>query len=366
MKHVALTGANGFLGWHSRAALVESGEAARGFAVGDRFDPDTAAGAITGASRLVHLAGVNRGTDDEVRDGNENFARQVADSLLRSAEPPRVVIYANSTQAGNQSVYGDAKSAAADVLRAAADQVGSEFQSVLLPNLFGEHGRPFYNAVTATFSHLLAQDETPSVEQDKELTLLHAQNAADLLLGFTSVARQADLEVQETVSGLLARLKDMAEVYRHGEIPDIATPFSRDLFNTYRSYTFPAQTPVRLTRHTDSRGSFFEIIRSHGGCGQSSFSTTVPGISRGDHFHRRKIERFTVLAGTATIALRKLFTDDVYEFEVTGEKPVAVDMPTMWAHKITNTGSDVLYTLFWSNDIFDPLAPDTIAEAVHT
>jgi UDP-2-acetamido-2,6-beta-L-arabino-hexul-4-ose reductase len=119
-----------------------------------------------------------------------------------------------------------------------------------------------------------------------------------------------------------------------------------------------------LARHADTRGSFFEVIRTHGGSGQSSFSTTEPGISRGDHFHRRKIERFTVLAGTATISLRKLFSTEVYEFQVTGERPVAVDMPTMWTHKITNTGADPLYTSFWTNEIFNPTASDTIPEPV--
>jgi UDP-2-acetamido-2,6-beta-L-arabino-hexul-4-ose reductase len=261
-------------------------------------------------------------------------------------------------------VYGSAKAEAGRILEAAATEVGARFENVLLPNLFGEHGRPFYNAVTATFSHLVAQGESPTVDNDKLLTLLHVQNAADLLTGVGSLDSQPVLEHEIAVSELLSKLQGMAALYRAGEIPDVATTFDRDLFNTYRSFTFPAQAPVKLTRHADARGSFFEIIRSHGGPGQSSFSTTEPGISRGDHFHRRKIERFTVLSGTATIALRKLFTSEVIEFEVTGDAPAAVDMPTMWSHKITNTGSETLYTSFWTNDIFNPESPDTIAEAV--
>jgi UDP-2-acetamido-2,6-beta-L-arabino-hexul-4-ose reductase len=364
MGHVALTGAGGFLGWHTRAALLEAGLEGRAVAVGGAFDCADASASITGSSRLVHLAGVNRGTDDEVREGNAQFADQVADAVRRADEPPTDIVFANSTQATNGSVYGEAKAAAADTLRAAADAVGAEFQDLSLPNLFGEHGRPFYNAVTATFCHLLAHGGKPTIEHDKELTLLHAQDAADLLIGLTAPDGARSLEVTETVTGLLGRLSGMAATYGRGEIPDVASVFDRNLFNTYRSYTFPEQAPVRLTRHADARGSFFEILRSHGGSGQSSFSTTEPGISRGDHFHRRKIERFTVLAGSATIALRRLFTDEVHEFEVTGESPAAVDMPTMWSHKITNTGSDVLYTSFWTNDIFNPEAPDTIAEAV--
>lgn len=364
MTHIVLTGANGFLGWHTRCAAVENGSSIKTVPVGESHDAISAQQSVSGASRVVHLAGVNRGSDDDVRLGNVRFAEQLAEAVVRAAEPPESIVFANSTQSTNGSVYGEAKAAASDVLRAAAERVGATYQDILLPNLFGEHGRPFYNAVTATFSHLLAKGEIPSMESDKALTLLHAQDAADILLG--SVAQDAleHLLVRESVSGLLRRLAGMAKIYNRGEIPDVADKFSRDLFNTYRSYTFPTQTPIPLTRHADDRGSFFEVIRSHGGSGQSSFSTTAPGISRGDHFHRRKIERFTVLSGSATISLRKLFTGDILEFAVTGQQPVAIDMPTMWSHKITNTGDEVLYTSFWSNDIFDPAAPDTIAEVV--
>ena len=364
MPSIAMTGSPGFLGWHTRAALRENDLTAQEIPVGSGFDPAGADAALSGASRLIHLAGVNRAADDEIRDGNVQFAQQIADALRRIDAPPPVVVYSNSIQAGNGTAYGDAKAEAADILAAAASDLGLQFVDLRLPNLFGEHGRPFYNAVTATFCHILAEGGQPKVENDKELTLLHAQNAADLLIGNASLEDLSQLEVRETVSGLLERLTSFARVYRAGEIPDIATAFDRDLFNTYRSYTFESQTPIRLTRHADARGSFFEVIRSHGGPGQSSFSTTVPGITRGDHFHRRKIERFTVLAGQGTIALRRLFTDKVYEFEVDGDDPLAIDMPTMWTHNITNSGDQVLYTSFWTNDIFDPDNPDTIAERV--
>ena len=364
MSQVVLTGAGGFLGWHTRAALAEAGPECRSLSLGEGFELEPAAMALSGASRVIHLAGVNRGGEVEVRDGNVRFAQQLAEALVQAAEPPRTVVYANSTQAENGTVYGDAKARAGAILEAAAERAGAEFVDLRLPNLFGEHGRPFYNAVTATFCHLLAEGGEPAVQQDKELTLLHAQDAADLLIGTVEPAGQSGLEQQVTVSGLLARLASQAGTYRGGEIPDVATKFDRDLFNTYRSYTAGCKMPIRLTRHSDIRGSFFEIIRSHGGAGQSSFSTTAPGISRGDHFHRRKIERFTVLAGEARISLRRLFTDEVFHFDVNGEEPVAIDMPTMWAHNITNTGTETLYTSFWTDDLFTPAAPDTITEVV--
>lgn len=360
---VAITGANGFLGWHTRAALRESAMQVDPIPVGDAFDVASAARSAS-CERFIHIAGVNRGSDAEVTDGNLRFAEQAADAIVAAERPPRVVVFANSTQATNGSVYGEAKSRAAEALASSALAVGAEFIDLRLPNLFGEHGRPFYNAVTATFCRLLADGETPTVQEDKGLTLLHAQDAADALIGTTRPDAIEALAMRESVSGLLARLQSIAVTYSHGEIPDIASPVERNLFNTYRSYTFPERARVHLARHADARGSFFEILRSHGGPGQSSFSTTVPGVTRGDHFHRRKIERFTVLSGHAIIRLRRLFTNSVVEFEVNGDMPGAVDMPTMWSHSIENVGDDLLYTSFWTNDIFDPMSPDTIPEAV--
>lgn len=364
MSGFALTGAGGFLGWHLRAALQESGTPVSIVPLGEAFDLAQAMAAVDGSDRVIHIAGVNRATDEEVTAGNIGFADQLASALRVAATPPSVVVYANSTQSTGGSVYGEAKARGAEILAAAASDIGAEFIDVRLPNLFGEHGRPFYNAVTATFSHLIASGESPVVENDKELTLLHAQNAVDLLTGASQLSALDELQEVETVSGLLARLNGYAQVYGHGEIPSIADNFDRDLFNTYRSYTFPEQSPINLTRHADPRGSFFEIVRSHGGPGQSSFSTTVPDITRGDHYHRRKIERFTVLQGLARISLRRLYSEEVVSFDLSGDAPGAVDMPTMWAHNIKNIGDDVLYTSFWTNDIFNPQNPDTIAEAV--
>lgn len=364
LKPVAMTGANGFLGWHTRAALRAKDVDVAAVAVGEAFDLGAAASVVDGAPRLIHLAGVNRAAEEAVREGNLLFANQMAEALRAASAPPPVVVYANSTQAGNGTVYGQAKEGAAEVLAKAADEVGAQFIDVKLPNLFGEHGKPFYNAVTSTFCHLLVDGQEPAVVDDKELTLLHAQNAADLLTGAVPVTSQQDLEERVMVSELLSRLKAIAKVYATGEIPDLTDAFDRDLFNTYRSYNFVENAKIPLVKKADPRGSFFEMIRTQGGESQSSFSTTVPGVSRGDHFHRRKIERFTVLVGEATISVRRLFSDEVREFHVSGDEPIAIDMPTMWPHKITNTGSGTLFTSFWVNELYDDENPDTVREAV--
>lgn len=364
MAHTVLTGSNGFLGWHTRCALRSFGIESKSFRVGTDFSLDNAITAISGSSQAIHIAGANRGSDTEVSESNIMFAEQFSQALLHSPERPATVVYANSIHSSGSSVYGQSKAKARDLVAAAASSIGATFVDVMLPNLFGEHGRPNYNSVTATFCHKIATGNTPIIDNDVTLSLLHVQNAADLLIGTEKVEKLPGLVVQESVSGLLARLQSIAASYKFGEIPNISSTFDRDLFNTYRSFLPVSTSPFTLTRNADDRGSFFEIVRSHGGSGQSSFSTTIPGITRGDHFHRRKVERFTVLAGEATISMRRLFDDAVIEFPVSGDRPISIDMPTLWSHNIKNTGNELLYTSFWSNEIFDPLAPDTFFEKV--
>jgi UDP-2-acetamido-2,6-beta-L-arabino-hexul-4-ose reductase len=361
---VALTGGGGFLGFHTRALLHSLGRHTTPVSVGNAFDTAAALDAINGADRLIHIAGVNRGTEREVQQDNVRFARQLASVLALCSSPPPVVVFANSTQAGNETGYGQGKQEAAEVLAAAAAAVGSSFVNVPLPNLFGEHGRPFYNSVTATFCHMLATGGRPEVRDDKPLTLLHAQDAAELLTGSHPASAGDARAVTVRVSALLEQLSGMAAVYRDGSLPPLQSPFDRDLFNTYRSHMQPEDRVCKLDRRADSRGAFFEVVRSPQSSSQASFSTTVPGVTRGQHFHLRKIERFSVLSGTGRISMRRLFSKETLSFEVTGDEPVSIDMPTMWAHNVSNTSNSLLYTMFWSNEIFDSQAPDTFPEDV--
>ncbi|MEA3550227.1 capsular biosynthesis protein [Pseudarthrobacter sp. C1] len=292
------------------------------------------------------------------------MAQQAAATLRWASAPPAHVVFANSSQAGNGSVYGTAKAEASGILRNAAEEVGATFTDITLPNLFGEHGKPFYNSVVATFCHLLQSRGRPEIKEDRELNLLHAQAAADLLLGRLPLDQLNGHTTRISVSELLARLQELSVIYGSGDVPPLATDFELDLFNTYRSFRIGDELPFTLQRRADARGSFFEVCKSHGGSGQTSFSTTAPGVTRGDHYHRRKVERFVVLSGEAEIAMRRLFSNQVLRFKVSGDSPVAIDMPTFWTHNILNTGDRELYTLFWTNDIFDASNPDTTAEKV--
>jgi UDP-2-acetamido-2,6-beta-L-arabino-hexul-4-ose reductase len=353
---IVVTGAEGFLGWHVRALARVRGQ---GPTTGlGRVNDATLAAAVNGAERVIHLAGVNRASPAEVIEGNIGAASLLARAIRASSTPPKTVVYANSTQAGNNTPYGDAKAAAAQILAEATQWSGSSFVDVCLPNLFGEHGRPYYNSVVATFCARLAQGQVPEVRENRTLELMHATDAAAQLLGLTATPPTSTV----TVADLARRLSQLAAVYRTGDIPELTSRLDVRLFNTYRSFLDPA--PVALPRRADERGELVETVRVRGGSGQTFCSTTRPGFTRGDHVHLAKVERFVVLRGEARITLRRLLHDDVVELPVGGDAPVAVDIPTMWAHAITNTGSGELVTLFWANELFDPAAPDTYPEPV--
>ncbi|MEI2812164.1 MAG: NAD-dependent epimerase/dehydratase family protein [Nocardioides sp.] len=358
---VLLTGAGGFLGWHTRLRLHAQGSHAVSIVTRDNWSD--LARLIAESDAVIHVAGVNRGNNDDVEDGNAHLAADVA-AAVRHAEDPVRVVYANSIQHGNCTPYGTGKARAAAELARLRDE-GHTVVDVRLPNIFGEHGRPRYNSFVATFVEAVANGDLPEVA-DRPVELLHVQGAAEALIeGLTTDSERLDPRGNEVgVQEVLDLLVEFESSYRTGEFPDLSTLFRVALFNTYRTALFPARYPIPLHPNTDARGSFVETVRSRGGEGQSSFSTTVPGVTRGEHYHLTKIERFAVVQGSANIALRRMFHDEVIQFDVSGDAPCAVDMPVGWAHNITNTGNGVLVTQFWSHELFRPDAPDTFAHPV--
>lgn len=363
MLRLAVTGAGGFLGWHVRVLLraLDWPEPAL-VTREDLADPQAVAAKVSGVDRVLHLAGVNRGDPMEVVGGNLRLAAQLAAGLRAADLPPGSVVYANSVQAGNGTPYGDAKAEAAGLLR----DTGLRVEDVLLPNLYGEHGRPYYNSAVATFCRVLAEGRQPEVRAERELDLVHVTDAAALLAGVpVGGSWEPSMPALRTgVRELADRMAGMAEVYRSGEIPALRDRHDVRLFNTYRSHCFPGHYPLALSRRADARGELVETVKVHGGGGQTFCSTTRPGVVRGEHFHLAKVERFVVLRGTAEISLRRICDTEVIRFPVSGDEPVLIDMPTMWAHKLINTGDDELITLFWTNELFDPTRPDTWPETV--
>ena len=362
-----LTGAGGFLGWHMQALLRARGAPPPRrllLSTGGPSDTTDAARLVNGADRLLHLAGVSRGPEDAVREGNVALARRAATALEGTERPPREIVFANSVQAGNGTPYGDGKARAAEILHDAAEKVGARFVDLHLPNLFGEHGRPDHNSVVATFCDRLARGHRPVVEVDRELTLLSAQTAAEFLLQERPVTDLAASTVRLRVSEVLAELVDLDAGYQGACLPELDRGWRRDLFNVLRS-SGPCPRFVRdLTVHSDARGAFHEVVRSTGGGGQTSFSTTEPGVTRGQHVHRRKVERFRAVEGTGVLRLRRLLTEHVMEIPLDGDLPTAVDVPTLWTHSLVATGDRPLRTVLWVDEPFDPAHPDTFPEDV--
>lgn len=355
---ILLTGASGFLGWHTRVRLDALTEHDVVPVTRDTWSElEQLAG---GCQAIIHVAGINRAADDELEDGNLALAQDVA-RAARSAGVSRIV-FANSIQAERDNAYGRGKASAAKAL----SDSGAEVVDVLLPNLFGEYGRPGYNSFVATFAHAVAQDTPPAEVTDNPVNLLHVQDAAQALIDALDRPRGQVRPVghDTTVVKVLAKLQAFRETYRTGDIPALTNDFEVNLFNTLRGALFPQGYPLVLTPHSDDRGRLVETVRSHGGQGQTFVSTTRSGITRGEHYHLGKIERFVVLGGQARISLRKVFTDEVIDFDVDGENPAAIDMPTMWIHNITNTGDGELLTQFWTHTLFDPEHPDTFWQKV--
>ncbi len=367
---IGITGAAGFLGWHVRVWLRTFRPETEVRAAGrDAFSSqESLVDFCRGLDAIIHCAGMNRGDDAEVEATNVALAKALADACRASCGMaiPNLV-FANSTHIDRDSAYASGKRSAAALLASAAGEA-SRFTNAVLPNLFGEFGRPFYNSAISTFCHQLTTGEKPSVHEDATMHLLHAQQAAALLarsaLGEGEAGEVRPQGAMTTVRGVLERLTRMHESYFAGGIvPDLSGSFDRELFNTLRSYRFPDQSRINLRMNADARGGLFETVKASGG-GQTFVSTTHPGITRGNHYHTYKFERFVVCSGEADISLRRLFSDQVVTFRVTGDAPCAIDMPTFCAHNITNTGSRPLTTLFWANEIFDPMNPDTFSEQV--
>lgn len=361
MTRIAVTGPEGFIAWHVRCAarsrwggdLIHVGQAEFG-------DPELMDAALSGVDAVIHLAGVNRAHDPgEIERVNPWLAEQLVASMARTGRAVPV-IYGNSIHSLGDSVFGVSKRRAAEIL-------GADAVDVVMPNVFGEHGVPNYNSVVATFCHALASGDVPQVVDDKELPLIHVGRIADLLLDQAVSPTPGTVTVEgrpTMVSEVAQRLTDIAADYRTGLLPDLSDSFTKELFNTYRSATFPQHFPIHPVPAEDPRGRLVEAVKGAGGQTQVFYSTTNPGFTRGQHWHRHKVERFLVLSGTGEIRLRKLFTDEVASFPVSGVEPAIVDMPTFWVHSITNTGDEPLVTLFFADELYDPEHPDTYPEDV--
>ena len=254
---LAITGAHGFLGWHLSCRLrARHGIEAVRLGRKEFADKQLLSNALADRDVVIHLAGVNRADSDEaVEAGNVVLAQAVASAL---GDRPVHIVFGNSVQSSLDNPYGRGKRRAAEILAA----LPGSFADVLLPNLFGEHGRPAYNSFVATFCHEVARGGSPRVIGDRRVPLLHAQDAAAALIDAAGSAVRHSVRPptqSHGVSEVLGSIRCFHDLYAvKGEVPDLSSKFAVDLFNTYRSYAFPAQFPIFAPVHADDRG---ELVR---------------------------------------------------------------------------------------------------------
>jgi len=318
---------------------------------------------------IIHLAAMNRGDEDELFKCNVDLVKTLIASLKENRCHPHI-IFSSSTQESRDNAYGRSKKEGRRLLNLWAAETGGCVTSLIIPNVFGCFGLPFYNSVVSTFCHQLTHGQKPRIEIDAELKLIYVNDLVKII--YDSIVEpkpdEKGIPVNATttqkVSDILRLLTEFKDLYvDQNIIPDVHSHYEVSLFNTFRSYLEYDHFPVMLTLHTDDRGSLFELVKAKAG-GQAFLSTTKPGIIRGNHFHTRKIERFCVVRGQAVVRLRKIRTERVIQYEVSGDSPSVVDIPLFHTHNIENTGGNELVTVFWSNELFNPEDPDTFYEEV--
>jgi UDP-2-acetamido-2,6-beta-L-arabino-hexul-4-ose reductase len=372
MLKIGITGQAGFVGTHLYNTLGLHPEEFKRipFQKGYFSNQQQLEEFVSKCDVIVHLAAMNRHNDPQViYDTNIELAQKLV-VALKATKSSAHVIFSSSTQEERDNEYGKSKKAARELLYNWSQESGGKFTGLIIPNVFGPFGHPNYNSVIATFCYKLAHNETPTIAVDGELKLIYVGELVEVLLSeIRNANSKAEMMVPYTATAKVSEILHVLEKYKSeyqekGIIPSIETTFELNLFNTYRCYMDVVNYfPVPFVKHTDERGSFVEIIRLGVG-GQVSFSTTVPGITRGNHYHTRKIERFAVIKGKALIQLRRIGTDEVLDFYLDGENPSYVDMPIWHTHNIKNIGDEVLYTNFWINEFYDPNDPDTYFENV--
>ena len=363
---IAVTGAKGFIGSNLMTHLSE------------RDDVDVTPldventerelnQALDEAHYVFHLAGVNRPTDPaDFETGNHGLTAQIVNWLRERAKPP-VVVATSSIQAALDNPYGSSKRAAERELFTYSKETSASTYVYRLPNVFGKWSKPYYNSAVATFCHQVANGETPSVhDRSAPLHLVYVDDVVASFLALIDGRKPAmdgqfckvRPEYETTVGNIADIISSFPNIRSGGPLPDFTDGLSKTLYSMYLTYLPEDSVSYTADKKSDERGYLFELVKSHQ-AGQIFVSRTKPGITRGNHYHHTKVEKFCVVEGTAEIRLRHLVTDQVIAFKVEGRECRIVDIPVGYTHNISNVGDSDLITLFWANEIFDPQNPDT-------
>ncbi|MEG1836457.1 MAG: capsular polysaccharide biosynthesis protein CapF [Synergistaceae bacterium] len=316
---------------------------------------------------VFHLAGINRPKDvNEFMSGNYDFTNDILEKLEKNNNKSPIV-FASSIQAELDNPYGKSKKAGENVLKNYSLKTGAPIFIYRFPNVFGKWCRPNYNSVVATFCNNIANDLPIQINnRDTNLNLIYIDDLVEELIntlvsnatvgedGYYDVCPQYNVTLGELADFIYSFKKSRTDL----SIPNMADAFTKKLYATYLSYLPIDKLSYEIKMNVDDRGSFTEIIRT-AERGQFSVNVAKPGITKGNHWHNTKNEKFLVVFGRAKISFRKVGETEVFDYFVSGEKMEVVDIPTGYTHNITNIGESDLVTFMWCNECFDPNRPDT-------
>jgi UDP-2-acetamido-2,6-beta-L-arabino-hexul-4-ose reductase len=363
MKRVVITGGRGFLGRNLAAHLTARKDCTVTLIDREESDDDLRR-ALADADIVFHLAGVNRPQHVSEFDTGNTGSTEILVNILREAGRAPKIVLSSSIQAALDNPYGASKARAEQVLREFAAETGASVRIYRLSNLFGKWCRPNYNSVTATFCHNIARDLPISVSDPaRELDLSYVDDVVAVFLGELDGDAQGQdgpeiVSYRLTLGDLAGRIQAFHEMRSTLRLPDFADPFNRALYATYLSYLTEECREYQLDIKSDPRGSLAEFVKSDA-FGQIFVSRTRPGITRGNHYHHTKTEKFFVVEGEGLIRMRLIDGSEVCEYRVTGGSYQVVDIPPGLTHSITNVGATEMVTLFWSSEVFDPNRTDT-------
>jgi len=357
---VLMTGAKGFVGRNLSVSLPEHELLL--------YDVDTDPALLDGfcgeADFVFHLAGVNRPADPkEFMEGNFGFT-SVLLGKLRKHNNNCPIVLSSSVQAALDNPYGQSKRAGEELLRSYGADTGAKVYIYRLPNLFGKWCRPNYNSAVATFCHNIARGLPVMVsDPDTELTLAYIDDVIDefkrALIGAPSGITTHTASLGHIV-GLLTGFRESRGLL---SVPDLNDPFTKKLHAAYLSYLPENDFAYPLRMNEDSRGSFTEILRTEHH-GQFSVNVTKPGVTKGNHWHHTKNEKFVVVSGSGVMRFRLVGGSEVIEYPVSGKRPEVVDIPPGYTHSLENTGDTDLITFIWASECYDPDHPDTVFSEV--
>jgi UDP-2-acetamido-2,6-beta-L-arabino-hexul-4-ose reductase len=370
-QQVMVTGASGFLGRHMVEALSRR-EGCSVVTIDRSSSAEELRAGLEKVDTIWHLAGVNRPKNEvEFETGNELFTRKLL-GMLRVMDRRPTIVFSSSIQAILDNPYGRSKRMAEVAIEDWASETGSQAFIFRLPNLFGKWCRPNYNSVTATFCHNIARGLPLTVSDPaRQLELAYVDDVVAAMVSevfFAPVSLRRGVcktqwpkvprSFQITLGDLAARITAFREMRTNLKVPDFEDDLNRCLYATYLSHLDPNDFAYSLDRKCDSRGSLAEFVKLQSG-GQIFVSRTGPGITRGNHYHHTKTEKFLVLEGEAVVRFRELYGTEIIEHRVDGRDFRVIDIPPGYTHSIENLGTGELVTLFWANEIFDPSRPDT-------